>query len=126
LIVRRCCGAGAKLRIVLAVLGMYVCSPSGAPAASQALWVFPSSSFANPVTDATARQTLVTNSAASGVGLLYLSVYSSTPNAAGRYMYDDAAIANLIAQAHNAGVRVDAAYGAPAGSTGGVASCLCR
>ena len=82
-------------------------------ATTQALWVFPGSSFANPVTDATARQMLVTNSAASGVGLLYLSVYSSTPNAAGRYMYDDAAIANLIAQAHNAGVRVDAAYGAP-------------
>ena len=93
---------------------MYVASPSGAPGAtSQALWVFPSSSFANPITDSTAGQTLVTNSAASGVGLLYLSVYSSTPNAAGRYMYDDAAIANLIAQAHNAGVRVDAAYGAP-------------
>lgn len=100
--------------MALATFGTCVASPNTASAATtQALWVFPGPSFANPVTDATARQTLVTNSAASGLSLLYVSVYSSTPNSAGRYMYEDAAIADLITKAHAAGIKVDAAYGAP-------------
>jgi uncharacterized protein (TIGR03437 family) len=43
--------------------------------------------------------------------MLYLSVYSSTPNSAGRYMYDDSDIADLIGKAHAAGTQVYAAYG---------------
>ncbi len=80
---------------------------------TQALWVFPEPSKPNPVTNATARQSLVSNAGASGVGLLYASVYSSTPNASGRLMYDEPAIADLIGKAHMAGQKVYAAYGAP-------------
>lgn len=82
-------------------------------ATKQALWVFPSAAYPNPVTDMSARQTLVGNSAASRVDVLYVSVYSSKPNGAQRYMYDDAAIADLIGRAHEAGIKLYAAYGAP-------------
>ena len=81
--------------------------------ATQAVWVFPSPSAPNPVTDPTARQTLLTNAAASGVDVLYLSIYNSTANSAGRLMYDDGAIAAFITQAHSLHIRVLAAYGAP-------------
>lgn len=81
--------------------------------ATHAVWVFPSLSAPDPVTDSTARQTLLTNAAASGVDVLYLSIYSSTQNAALRLMYDDAAIAAFITQAHSLGIYVFAAYGAP-------------
>jgi Galactose oxidase, central domain/Kelch motif len=81
--------------------------------ATQAMWVFPSPSAPNPVTDPTARQTLLANAAASGVDVLYLSIYNSTQNSAGRLMYEDAAIAAFITQAHSLHMRVLAAYGAP-------------
>jgi len=81
--------------------------------ATHAVWVFPSSSAPNPVTDPTARQTLLANAAASGVDILYLSIYNSTPNSAGRLMYEDGAIAAFITQAHGLHIRVLAAYGAP-------------
>ncbi len=97
--------------IALGALVLFSASP--AMAVTQALWVFPSASAANPVTDASARQSLASNAAASGVALLYVSVYSSTPNSAGRYMYDEGAIADFITTAHAAGLKVYAAYGAP-------------
>lgn len=81
--------------------------------ATQAVWVFPSPSAPNPVTNPTARQALLTNAAASGVDVLYLSIYNSPANSAGRLMYDDAAIAAFITQAHSLHIRVLAAYGAP-------------
>jgi hypothetical protein len=106
--------AGPKLLIALAAFGIYVSMSSVTFAATtECLWVFPGSSLPNPVTDAAARQALVANSAASGVNLLYVSVYSSNPNSAGRYMYDDTAIADLVTKAHGAGMKVYAAYGAP-------------
>ncbi|HEX8077915.1 MAG TPA: hypothetical protein VF511_08880, partial [Chthoniobacterales bacterium] len=95
------------------MLCLAVVSVSAAAPLQQTLWVFPSATAPNPVTDATARQLLVTNSAATGVAELYVSVYSSAPNAAGRYMYDEAAIADLITMAHSSGMEVLAAYGAP-------------
>jgi hypothetical protein len=81
--------------------------------ATHAVWVFPSASAPNPVTDPIARQTLFTNTSASGVDVLYLSIYNSTQNSAGRLMDEDAAIAAFITQAHNLHIRVLAAYGAP-------------
>lgn len=90
---------------------------SGIPSAKagtlkQTAWVFPSAA-PNPVTNSSARQTLIANSAASGIAHLYVSVYSSTPNSAGRLMYDETAIADLITRAHTNGMQVFAAYGAP-------------
>jgi len=79
---------------------------------TQTLWVFPGST-PNPVTDDSARQSLVANAAASGVAILYISVYSSSPNAAGRYMNDETKISNFISSAHDSGMQVFAAYGAP-------------
>ncbi len=78
-----------------------------------AIWVFPDPSMTNPVTDPTARQALIDHSKDSGVDIIYLSVYSSNPNLAGRYMYDDSALADLITQANAKGIQVYAAYGAP-------------
>lgn len=60
-----------------------------------------------------ARQTLIANSAASYVTALYVSVYAYPENSAGRRMYDEAAIADLISPAHKKGMSVHAAYGAP-------------
>lgn len=96
---------------VVAIIGL--CLPISSPGAvTQALWVFPGSG-ANPVTDATARQALVSRATGSGVKLLYVSVYSSTANSYGRLMYDEAAIGDLITKAHAAGAKVYGAYGAP-------------
>lgn len=77
---------------------------------TQALWVFPDHAHADPVADPTARQTLISNAAASKVDTLYISVYH-TPNSAGRLMYEDTAIADLIARAHAKRITVVAAYG---------------
>ena len=74
----------------------------------QALWVL-SDEVSSPV----ARATLVDRSADSGVDILYQSVYQSSINAAGRLMYEDADIADLITQARACGTEVWAAYGAP-------------
>jgi hypothetical protein len=79
--------------------------------ATHAVWVFPSVSGPDPVTDPAARQTLFANAAASGVDVLYLSIYNRDENSAGRLMYEDAAIAAFVTQAHSLGMRVLAAYG---------------
>jgi hypothetical protein len=65
------------------------------------------------LTDTPTRTALIRNSSASGVNLLYVSVYSSTPNAAGRYLYDESDIATLITQAHAQGMQVYSAMGDP-------------
>lgn len=80
---------------------------------THAVWVYEQSTLPNPVTDPIARQTLIDNSAASGVNMIYLSVYSSTPNSASRLMYDETALSDLIVKAHAKGIQVYAAYGAP-------------
>jgi hypothetical protein len=106
--------SGANVLIALAALAICVLLPrNSAAATTQSVWVFPSPSFPNPVTDPNARQALVAHAAASHVDFLYVSVYSSTPNTAGRYMYDEAAIGDLIVTAHGAGLKLYAAYGAP-------------
>jgi hypothetical protein len=100
--------------LVLALgLALGVSTGTAAVPEKQTLWVFPTSFAANPVTDSSARQTLVNHAANTGIAELYLSVYSSMPNAAGRFMYDEAAIADLIERAHSQGMQVSAAYGAP-------------
>jgi GH18 family chitinase len=76
-----------------------------------ALWVYSVSSLPNPVTDETTRDSLIQDSSSSCVSMLYVSVYSATPNSAGRYMYDDSDIADLISKAHAQGMQVYAAYG---------------
>jgi hypothetical protein len=86
---------------------------AGAPA-RQALWVYPDQgSGANTMTDPTARETLVDNASASDVTDLYVSVYQSTANNAGRLMYPDSDMADLIQKAHARRMRVWASYGDP-------------
>src|SRR5580658_942384 len=85
--------------------------PAAASAKLNALWVYSVTSLPNPVTDTATRDALIQDSSASGVNMLYPSVYSSTPNSAGRYMYDDSDVADLISKAHAKGMQVYAAYG---------------
>ncbi len=84
----------------------------GARQLTQAVWVYPQAG-SDPVADATARRTMIDNTAASDVTDLYVSVYQSTVNSAGRRMYPDASIADLIQQAHRKHIKIWAAYGAP-------------
>jgi hypothetical protein len=97
--------------LLLALLGV-MSLLSGAAWASapstQALWV-----FSDEVSDAGRRATLVERSAVSGVDTLYQSIYQSTPNSAGRLMFEDSDLAALVWQAKRNQMRVWAAYGAP-------------
>lgn len=95
--------------LVFVCAGLYAAAPP-----RQALWVYPDQATAgNTMTDPTARAALVDNSAASDVTDLYVSVYQSTPNSAGRLMYPDADMADLIQKAHAHRIRVWASYGNP-------------
>lgn len=85
----------------------------GARQLTQAVWVYPQPSGLDPVADAPARRTMIENTAASDVTDLYVSVYQSTMNSAGRLMYPDASMADLIQQAHRKHIKIWAAYGAP-------------
>ena len=78
-----------------------------------ALWVFPDTGVPNEVTDSILRQDLINRSSSSGVNALYLSLFQSSPNGAGRLMYEDGDVAVLITDAHAQGIEVWAAYGAP-------------
>ena len=100
----------ARCLAVILLLG--VVAARGGPL-KQTMWVFPSPSGPNPVTNVSARQTLIANAAATGIAQMYVSVYSPNPNSAGRLMYDETAIADLITVAHTNGMQVFAAYGAP-------------
>ena len=84
----------------------------GARQLTQAVWVYPQAG-SDPVADAGARRTMIDNTAASDVTDLYVSVYQSTVNSAGRLMYPDASMADLIQQAHRKHIKIWAAYGAP-------------
>ncbi len=74
-----------------------------------ALWVYSVSGLPDPVTDAPTRTTLMQNGSASGVNMLYVSVYSSTPDSQGRYLVDESSIATFITMAHAQGMQVYAA-----------------
>ena len=107
----------ARVVVTLAAFAVSIgrAEPATAPVTAStklnALWVYSVASLPNPVTDATTRDALIEDSSSSGVNMLYLSVYSSTPNSAKRYMYDDSDIADLISKAHAQGMHVYAAYG---------------
>ncbi len=92
--------------VILESIGLSRGLPANAQASTQALWV-----FSNEVSTLAARDTLVQRSAAGGVTDLYLSVYRSTLNSAGRRMYEDGDLADLISKAHLNGMAVWAAYG---------------
>jgi hypothetical protein len=92
-------------------LSMGPAQSAAVPAKVNAVWVYSVSSLPNPVTDAPTRAALVQDSSASGANILYVSIYSSAPNSAGRYMYADSDIASLIQSAHTQGILVYAAYG---------------
>ena len=91
---------------VLGSVGLWSRLPVSAEASVHALWI-----FSDEVSTPAARDTLVQRSAASGVTDLYLSVYRSALNSAGRRMYQDSDIADLIGKAHLHGLAVWAAYG---------------
>ena len=91
---------------VLGSVGLWSHLPVSAEASVHALWI-----FSDEVSTPAARDTLVQRSAASGVTDLYLSVYRSALNSAGRRMYEDSDIADLIGKAHLHGLAVWAAYG---------------
>ncbi len=78
-----------------------------------ALWVYKVSSLPNAVTDGPTRNTLMQNSSASGVNMLYVAVYSSTPSSEGRHMYEDSDVSAFITAAHGQGMQVYAAMGDP-------------
>jgi uncharacterized protein (TIGR03437 family) len=88
-----------------------------APAAQQpavnALWVYSVPSLPDPVTDSPTRSTLMQNGSASGVNMLYVSVYSSTPDSQGRHLVGESSIATFIVMAHAQGMQVYAAMGDP-------------
>ena len=99
------------LRAILIILASAMVR---AAAMRQALWVYPDQSTgANTMTDPTARETLIANASSSDVTDLYVSVYQSTANSAGRLMYPDSDMAGLITKAHARRMRVWASYGNP-------------
>ena len=85
--------------------------PFAAPEPTKGLWVFGGSIVPNPVSDATGRATLLSRSRSAQVNKLYVSVYQGTNNTNGRRMYQEDAMAALIAAAHAQGQEVWAAYG---------------
>lgn len=87
-------------------IGVWNDSSVNADAQVQALWV-----FSDEISVAAARDALVQRSAASGVTDLYLSVYRSDLNSAGRRMYEDSDIVDLIVKTHASGLAAWAAYG---------------
>jgi len=88
-----------------------------APAAQQpavnALWVYSVTSLPDPVTNSPAGIALMQNSSASGVNMLYVSVYSSTSNSQGRRLVNESSIATFVGMAHAQGMQVYAAMGDP-------------
>jgi uncharacterized protein (TIGR03437 family) len=101
----------AWLAVTLLCVAARIAQP--APSNINALWVYSVTNLPNPVTDAPTAATLIENAAASGVNMLYVSVYSSTPNAQGRRLYDESDLAALITQAHTQSMQVYTAMGDP-------------
>ena len=97
--------------LTLLALAVSAGAQSGGGPVLNGLWVYSVSSLPNAVSDEPTRDTLIQNSSASGVKWLYVSVYQSTRNGEGRYMYEDGDIADLITKAHMQGMQVYGAYG---------------
>lgn len=98
----------------LAVLFGTARTAFAAPSPStNALWVYSVSGLPSPVTDGPTRDALIQNGSASGVNVLYISVYSSTPDSAKRYLVDETSIAAFLREAHGQGMQVYAAMGDP-------------
>jgi uncharacterized protein (TIGR03437 family) len=100
--------------IALTVLsGAFAMLRAATPPGINALWVYSVTSLPSPITDSPTRDTLLQNGSLSGVNMLYASVYSATPNSAGRFLYDESDIAGFIGKAHGQGMQVYAALGDP-------------
>jgi len=114
----------ARVALTLAAIPIPVraSQPPTNPALN-AVWVN-SGEVPNPLSDPTgsASATLVNNAFSSGVTMLYVSVYSPTPNSDGLLLYPDSAIENLIGMAHAQGIQVYAASGTPAWPADGCAT----
>lgn len=74
----------------------------------QAVWV-----FSDEITEAGSTSALIAHALRMSYDRLYVSVYRSRPNARGRLVYEDDQIRRLIEQAHENGIEVWTAYGAP-------------
>ncbi|MCB9131137.1 MAG: hypothetical protein H6647_09365 [Anaerolineales bacterium] len=94
------------LVVILASMGLSTAQPVRADSQVQGVWV-----FSDEVSALASRDALVQRSAASGVTDLYLSVYHSPASSAGRLMYEDGDMADLIGKAHLNDLAVWAAYG---------------
>ena len=70
--------------LIVGSIGLWNGHPVSADGQTQGLWI-----FSDEISSLPARDTLVQRSAASGVTDLYLSVYHSPANSAGRLMYED-------------------------------------
>ena len=90
-----------NLRILTILMFAFaMTNPLGARQLTQAVWVYPQQGAPDPVADPAARQAMIENTSAAGVTDLYVSVYQSNPNKAGRLLYAEPDIADLIRQAH--------------------------
>src|SRR5580700_11054519 len=110
------------LALVTLSTGVMIAQAATSSPIINALWVNSVASLPSPVTDAPTQAALIQNSVASGVNMLYVSVYSSTPDSAGRYLYRENSIAALIAGAHAHGIQVYAAMGDPDWPSSGCAT----
>ena len=88
--------------VILFVIGSIALLASAriSSAMDQAVWVWPDKTTGIPIIDIAGRQTLISNASQSGVTELFVSVYSTTPNASGRKMFADAVLNDLIQKAH--------------------------
>jgi uncharacterized protein (TIGR03437 family) len=98
--------------LVAVLAGSAKLAPAATPRV-QAVWVYSVSGLPNAVTDTPTMNTLMQNSGASNVNMLYVSVYSSTPNSENRYLVDEGAISSFIQKAHARGIQVYNAMGDP-------------
>lgn len=114
--------AAFKSAMTLAVVaGSALLAPAATPSL-QAVWVYSVSGLPDPVTDAPTMNMLMQSSVASNVNMLYVSVYSSTPNSENRYLVNEQAIATFIQTAHSHGIQVYNAMGDPDWPTKGCAT----
>jgi hypothetical protein len=93
------------------VVGIALSTQLHASDPALAVWVYPQGTADNPISNAASRHDLIEHSASADVTDLYVSLYQSIPNSAGRLMYQDADIESLVQQAHQRRIRIWAAYG---------------
>src|SRR5580658_5247759 len=105
--------AALTTAVTMAVVAGSAILASAATPSLQAVWVYSVSGLPDPVTDAPTMNTLMRSSVASNVNMLYVSVYSSTPDSENRYLVNEQAIATFIQNAHSHGIQVYNAMGDP-------------